>query len=276
MKPLSISDRLSSTLWNCSPHFSGKQPRTQPPPMTSSSRTCEPGATGKKAKSRTRAREACNSSERCGRGGNSAKTVLKSPSNDKKPADVNHQIRALRTELNALKNPDRPVTARIPSRINSKTQWWCHGCGKTYSRDGRPIPCEAACVYEEHAEHDTGYRKGIPYPAGDALSWGPSAEAYKRKVRQGYAPFRRKIPGAQAPQTRFPANANANARLNLNSDGPRPPRTIPIPCVLSGRTTSKLTTARELHARGRPQSETKQHNTYVNLHERRTHTTQGG
>jgi hypothetical protein len=115
-------------------------------------------------------------------GGNSSRTAPKSPSNDKKPADVNQQIKALRTELNALKNPDRPITARIPSHINSKTQWWCHGCGKTYRRDGTPISCEAACVYEEHAEHNAGYRKGIPYPAGKyALSWGPSAEAYKQK-----------------------------------------------------------------------------------------------
>jgi hypothetical protein len=129
-------------------------------------------------------------------GGNSvrATTTPKSPSSDKKPADVNQQIKALRTELNALKNPDRPVTARIPSHINSKTQWWCHGCGKTYRRDGTPISCEAACVYEEHAEHNAGYRKGIPYPAGKyALSWGPSAEAYKKKYGKEMPPSGKKF-----------------------------------------------------------------------------------
>lgn len=126
--------------------------------------------------------------------GGSVRAAPKSPSTDKKPADVNQQIRALRTELNALKHPDRPVTARIPSHINSKTQWWCHGCGKTYFRDGRPIPCEAACVYEEHAEHNTGYRKGIPYPAGKyALSWGPSAEAYKQKYGKDMPPSGKKF-----------------------------------------------------------------------------------
>jgi hypothetical protein len=126
--------------------------------------------------------------------GGSVRTAPKSPSTEKKPADVNQQIKALRTELNALKHPDRPVTARIPSHINSKTQWYCHGCGKTYTRDHRPIPCEAACVYEEHVEHNTGYRKGIPYPAGKyALSWGPSAEAYNKKYGKEMPPSGKKF-----------------------------------------------------------------------------------
>jgi hypothetical protein len=126
--------------------------------------------------------------------GGIVKTAPKSPSNDKRPADVSQQIKILRTELNALKNPDRPVTARIPSHINSKTQWWCHGCGKTYSRGPRAIPCEPACVYEDHAEHNAGYRKGIPYPAGKyPLSWGPSAEAYRQKYGKEMPPSGKKF-----------------------------------------------------------------------------------
>ena len=107
---------------------------------------------------------------------------------DKDKDNVSQQIKALRTEINALQGKERINTARIPSHIDSKTQWWCHGCGKTYSRDGRPIPCDKECVYAEHAEHNTLYRAGKPYPAGKPpLSWG-TIDSYKAKYGKEMPP----------------------------------------------------------------------------------------
>ena len=55
-------------------------------------------------------------------------------------------------------------------------------------------PCEAACVYAKHAEHNDGYRKGTPWPAGKyALSWGHSAEAYKQKYGKELPPSGQKF-----------------------------------------------------------------------------------
>jgi hypothetical protein len=82
--------------------------------------------------------------------------------------------------------PDKPITARIPASVDTKTQWYCHGCGKTYSRDGRPIPCEKQCVYSEHAEHNQDYKRGKAWPIDKTpLTWGTIAsyqEKYKREM----------------------------------------------------------------------------------------------
>jgi hypothetical protein len=99
------------------------------------------------------------------------------------------QIKALRTELSTLKQgqaSDKPITARIPASVDTKTQWYCHGCGKTYSRDGRPIPCEKQCVYSEHAEHNQDYKKGKAWPIDKTpLTWGTFAsyqDKYKKEM----------------------------------------------------------------------------------------------
>ena len=108
----------------------------------------------------------------------------KSPGNIDK---YEKQIKVLRTEVANLKqnqNTDRPITARIPASVDSKTQWYCHGCGKTYSRDGRPIPCEKQCVYFEHAEHNQDYRKGKAWPIDKTpLTWG-TIESYLSKYKK--------------------------------------------------------------------------------------------
>jgi hypothetical protein len=128
-----------------------------------------------------------------------AATRIKSPAQDKdkQMEKYEKQIKVLRTEIGALKaqggaSSDRVITARIPSHIDSKTQWYCHGCGKTYSKDGRAIPCESQCVYYEHAEHNKDYRKGKAWPAGKTpLSWG-TAETYKAKHKIDLPPSGKK------------------------------------------------------------------------------------
>ena len=104
------------------------------------------------------------------------------------------QIKALRTELSTLtlkqgQAPDKPITARIPASVDTKTHWYCHGCGKTYSRDTKfkgAIPCEKQCVYSEHAEHNQDYRKGKAWPIDKTpLTWGTIAsyqEKYQREM----------------------------------------------------------------------------------------------
>ena len=123
--------------------------------------------------------------------------AVKSPTRDKSEKDKYEKaIKVLRTEINALKaqggTGERTVTARVPSHIDSKTQWYCHGCGKTYSKDGRAIPCETQCVYHEHAEHNTEYRKGKAWPADKIpLSWG-TAESYRAKYKTELPPTGKK------------------------------------------------------------------------------------
>jgi|GEM_PF-3058257 len=101
------------------------------------------------------------------------------------------QIKALRTELTSLKQgghvSDKPITARIPASVDTKTQWYCHGCGKTYTRDKyRGIPCERQCVYSDHEEHNKDYKKGKAWPIEKApLTWGTIAsyqEKYKKEM----------------------------------------------------------------------------------------------
>jgi hypothetical protein len=87
----------------------------------------------------------------------------------------------------------RRCFARIPPHIDSKTQWYCHGCGKTYIRQGKgPIPCESRCVYSEHAEHNKEYKKGKAWPADKTpLSWG-TVETYKTKYKVDMPPTGKK------------------------------------------------------------------------------------
>jgi hypothetical protein len=101
------------------------------------------------------------------------------------------QIKVLRSEVATLKQgqaSDRPITARIPPSVDTKTHWYCHGCGKTYSRDGRPIPCEKQCVYSEHAEHNQDYKKGKAWPVEKTpLTWG-TLESYQAKYKREMPP----------------------------------------------------------------------------------------
>ena len=77
----------------------------------------------------------------------------------------------------------RPVAAKATAGAasNDKTPFYCNGCGLTYSRDGRKVPCEQNCVFAEHAEHNKNYKTGTPWPHGKPkLTWG-TPEEYKRK-----------------------------------------------------------------------------------------------
>jgi hypothetical protein len=134
--------------------------------------------------------------------------TAKSPGGDKQMEKYERQIKVLRTEIGALKaqggathyggaaaanQPDRPTVARFPSTVDPKTQWYCNGCGKTYSKDGRPIPCERQCVYSEHAEHNKDYLKGKPWATDKSpLSWG-TAEGYKARYKQEMPPTGKKF-----------------------------------------------------------------------------------
>lgn len=129
----------------------------------------------------------------------STDTSAKSPGGDKQMEKYERQIKVLRTEIGALRAQggaaasDRPTVARYPSTIDPKTQWYCHGCGKTYSKDGRPIPCERQCVYSEHAEHNSYYLKGKAWPTDkNPLSWG-TAEGYKARFHQEMPPTGKKF-----------------------------------------------------------------------------------
>ena len=135
---------------------------------------------------------------------------VKSPSQpggaDKQMEKYEKQIKVLRTEIGALKAqggasdrsaPPYSAAARtpgpIPSTVDSKTQWYCNGCGKTYSKDGRPIPCERQCVYSEHAEHNKEYLRGRAWPADkNPLSWG-TVDGYRAKYQQEMPPTGKKF-----------------------------------------------------------------------------------
>ena len=126
-----------------------------------------------------------------------ARGAVKPPGNDKQMKEYERQVKALRTQIDNLKaqgsTGDRVVIARIPSHIDSKTEWYCHGCGKTYKKEkGRAIPCETRCVYSEHAEHNKEYKKGKAWPADkNPLSWG-TVETYKAKYKVDMPPTGKK------------------------------------------------------------------------------------
>jgi len=101
------------------------------------------------------------------------------------------EVKALRTELLQMKQQlqqrDQGGAAAGGGATaggaasNDKTPFYCNGCGLTYSRDGRKVPCEQNCVFAEHAEHNKNYKAGTPWPQGKPkLTWG-TPEEYKRK-----------------------------------------------------------------------------------------------
>jgi hypothetical protein len=126
-----------------------------------------------------------------------ARGAVKPPGNDKQMKEYERQVKALRTQIDNLKaqggTGDRVVIARIPSHIDSKTEWYCHGCGKTYKKEkGKAIPCETRCVYSEHAEHNKEYKKGKAWPADkNPLSWG-TVDTYKAKYKVDMPPTGKK------------------------------------------------------------------------------------
>ena len=80
------------------------------------------------------------------------------------------EVKALRTELALLKQ-------QSASAGGKPSTFFCNGCGYTFQRDGRRIPCESSCIFEDHAEHNTGYKTGVRWPENKRrLYWGSPAE----------------------------------------------------------------------------------------------------
>jgi hypothetical protein len=95
---------------------------------------------------------------------------------------------ALRSEVKALQTQIKQLTQQpknTPQEFASpKSKFFCHGCGYEYERDHRRIPCEEACVFAEHAEHNAGYKSGTRWPDGKKrLYWG-SPEEYQKKYNK--------------------------------------------------------------------------------------------
>jgi hypothetical protein len=100
---------------------------------------------------------------------------------DKVRADMAAEVEALRTEVRALQQKQSPGKIGLDPNPRTPLPYLCQGCGRTYSRDGRTIPCEKACVYSEHAEHNSKYLDGHPWPKNKpALTWG-TEELYLKK-----------------------------------------------------------------------------------------------
>ena len=90
-------------------------------------------------------------------------------------------VKALRTELAKVQNQLKQHGAAVTPTKSQSPTYFCNGCGYTYQRDGRRIPCEGTCVFEDHAEHNTAYRSGTPWPDGKKkLFWG-TPEEYQKK-----------------------------------------------------------------------------------------------
>ena len=89
------------------------------------------------------------------------------------------EVKALQTQIKQLQQTQQKNTPLEP--VSTKGEFFCNGCGYTYQRDHRKIPCEDTCVFEEHAEHNTGYKSGVSWSTGKRrLFWGSPAEYQKK------------------------------------------------------------------------------------------------
>ncbi len=100
----------------------------------------------------------------------------------KRPETSHKEVKALRTEIDKLqKQLQQKDHASVPAITGKTATFFCNGCGYTYTRDSRKIPCEATCVFSEHAEHNSGYKSGVPWPTDKKkLFWG-TPEDYLQK-----------------------------------------------------------------------------------------------
>jgi hypothetical protein len=152
-----------------------------------------------------------------------ARALLNSSPGEKQEQKYERQIKALRTEIGALRAQggagDRPVKQPIPSHVDPKTEFYCNGCGKAYKRDTTrwsKIPCEHKCVYNEHAEHNKEYTAGKAWPVGKApLHWG-TLESYRDKYHtempssgKKFIELRAKYNTQNARKRERPAETNA-------------------------------------------------------------------
>jgi hypothetical protein len=152
-----------------------------------------------------------------------ARALLNPPAGEKQDQKYERQIKALRTEIGALRAQggagDRPVKQPTPSHVNPITHFYCNGCGKSYERNTArwsKIPCEHQCVYNEHAEHNKEYTAGKAWPAGKApLHWG-TLDSYKEKYHKEMPASGKKFIELRAKYS----NANARKRERSSETNP--------------------------------------------------------
>jgi hypothetical protein len=90
------------------------------------------------------------------------------------------ELGKLRQEMKA-KESLKTKQAPPPRGVDAENEYFCHGCGHTFQKDGRRIPCAYNCVYNEHEEYNRGCMQGVAYPPGKArLEWGTPEEYLKR------------------------------------------------------------------------------------------------
>ena len=99
--------------------------------------------------------------------------------------EMKHEMAALRQQIKEHKASAQAKLAAPPPGVDATKQHFCHGCGHTYSKDGRRIPCINNCVYCEHPEHNARYTQGVAYPPGkERLEWGTPEQYLKKFGRE--------------------------------------------------------------------------------------------
>jgi len=113
--------------------------------------------------------------------------TMASPPHKKPETKEAKSAAALRSEVKSLQSQIKHLTQSKNTPGESappKSKFFCNGCGYSYERDHRKIPCEEACVFEDHAEHNAGYKTGVPWPDGKKrLFWG-SPDEYQKKYHK--------------------------------------------------------------------------------------------
>jgi hypothetical protein len=117
----------------------------------------------------------------------SEQKAMPSPSKREEPIKQTKEVNALRSEVFKLTKSLDQMKRKDPVQSKKETTaepFFCNGCGYTFQRDGRRIPCENSCVFEGHAEQNVGYRSGVPWPEGKRkLYWG-TPEDYLKKYEK--------------------------------------------------------------------------------------------
>ena len=99
--------------------------------------------------------------------------------------EMKAEMAALRNQIKEQRGSFPAKQAAPPPGIDDKKQFFCHGCGHTFSKDGRRIPCIHDCVYGEHPECNKNYKQGVAYPPGkERLEWGTPEQYLKRFGRE--------------------------------------------------------------------------------------------
>jgi hypothetical protein len=99
--------------------------------------------------------------------------------------EMKAEMASLRNQIKEQRGHMAAKQAAPPPGIDERKQFFCHGCGHTYSKDGRRIPCIHDCVYGEHPESNKSYKQGVAYPPGkERLEWGTPEQYLKKFGRE--------------------------------------------------------------------------------------------